>query len=178
MITNNDARDLIANRITMFRNKGTVYLGGQWKLYELEALCIVLRDRIGVTAEGAEEHLVRTKGYQSRMPMARLQFIVRSYFNQFKAAISNTVKEDIGQLTNPGSQLVYGTLLTEKSVLYTDEAMRTLISEEEALVVNQMTNELQSLKCSQPTQKIAIAMLLSMIWVQDQEDALPESLNN
>ena len=56
--------------------------------------------------------------------------------------------------------------------------MRTLISEEEALVVNQMTNELQSLKCSQPTQKIAIAMLLSMIWVQDQEDALPESLNN
>jgi len=174
MITHKDALSLILDRIdldTLIDEQGHVHLSGQWQLHELEALCIVLRDRLGPEAKGAEEVMIAEGHLQSIMPMERLQAIVRDHYNRVVRSIARTMMEDLCQTINPGSTVVYGKLVKE-GVAFSSEATRTIAIDELPQILNEMMQTLDTLGCSRLTQVLAQSMLLSMIWLKDQEEFL------
>ena len=173
MIHNQDALALISARIDLDKTVcDRVELSGWYSLHELEALCIVLRDKQGRSAVGAEEYLVNQGKLKAHMPIGRLQSIVREHYERHADQVARTMHEDLQQTTNPGSKPVYGTPVEGGGISFEDKVIRDIVSEEFSQNVNELMVELRNLKCTLPMQKIAAAMFFSLVWDEDLDHLL------
>ena len=174
MLLESDARTLIASRVDLTAladEEGQVSLSGKYRLYELEALCVVLRDHLGKNAKGAEDFIAEASAKTVVMPLPRLEAIVRSMYKRLINNITDTMIEDRDQLTNPGSSPVYGvpSKIAEGGIEFNESAISDMTTDELTLIANETTRTLSSLKCSITTQGLAVAMLMSVVFEKDQE---------
>jgi hypothetical protein len=175
MITYTEALSLISARVdpeSMVDVEGKVTLQGKWRLYELEVLCIVLRDQLGDKAVGVEETFVNAGKVESRMPLAALQSRARKCFEALVESVSATIKEDVQKLTNPGSWPVYGIPNNRGGLSFDESNLMMVTAHEAAPLVSEMTTELAALGCPKTLQYVAAAGVLSMVTNQDQADII------
>jgi hypothetical protein len=72
MLSLDDARSIISRRpdTPLLKNRDTYLITqGSWQLYELEALCAIVRHSLGDRAIGAEQYLNMIEGLKTRMPL-------------------------------------------------------------------------------------------------------------
>jgi len=178
MITGPQAYSLIQHRLpTLTAERGGVaHLQGNYTLHELEALCIHMRNLLGDRAEGAEEYLSRTTDHEVTMPLVQVESTVRRYCAQLKQTVSETLHEDIAQVNNPGSVPVYGEAVQTgshtTSVTFSNENLFDLTTEQLAVAINEMNQELAQRGCSLTTQIMAGGMLWAAVLKKEQEEAI------
>ena len=178
MFTIDQAESILASRVVdIDARTGGVNLVGRWRLHELEALCAMIRHVTDNQVDGVEDHITRRAIPINIMPYPKLEALVRAYNRKITKALVLTMRENVAQLSNPGSQTVYGRPVATPrgiGVAFKQEKIRELTVMEVKIKINEMCAELKQLGCSMSTRIVASAMLLSWVTYKEQEEAITE----
>lgn len=174
MILHDEAQALISERInveTQIDEDGSVQLTGKWQLWEIEALAIAMRDHLGTNAEGADEH--QCKEAPTTIPsLAGLQSIARKTVVLCAERTAETIRDDVHQIDNPGSKMVFGTETKDGAGQFDNDAFADAALDSLPVIMSEMNQNLKHLGCNALTTLLVAAFILAQMWNLDLQGAL------